>query len=75
MLRISFASFTASGIYSIPITFWQYLEIKFAIVPIPVYRSYTISLPFRLEKFKTTLYNVKVYVALGWKNDLGPILN
>ena len=45
ILELTFASSIASGTYSMPITRLACFATKLAIVPVPVYKSYTVSFP------------------------------
>ena len=55
--ELTFASSMASGTYSTPITLLQFRAMKLAMVPVPVYRSYTSSLPVSPAKLRATLYS------------------
>ena len=56
----SFASFIASSTISIPITFLACLDIKLVIVPVPQYKSSTISSFFSLANLIAVSYNISV---------------
>ena len=56
-IAFSFAAIIASGTASIPTTFLAFLAINKAIVPVPVYKSYTISLLLKSLTSRTILYN------------------
>ena len=48
----------ASGTLSIPTTLAAFLAINWAMVPVPVYKSYTTSLPLRPANSRVNLYKV-----------------
>src|SRR5574344_822701 len=52
--EFTFASSIASGTYSMPTTLLALRATKLAIVPVPVYRSYTVSLPVSWAKSRAT---------------------
>ena len=49
------ASSIASGTYSMPMTWRACFDTKLAMVPVPVYKSYTSSLPVSFAKLRATL--------------------
>ena len=57
----SSAALTASLTHSIPITFFACSEMNIEIVPIPEYKSYTISLDLTSANFLTILYSSFVW--------------
>ena len=61
-----FASSIASGRYSIPITFFDLEATKHAIVPVPVYKSYTNSFPVKPAKSLVIMYNSYACSELVW---------
>ena len=60
IFAFSFASSIACSTVSIPYNFLTFLEAKIPIVPIPQYKSYTVSLPVNPSYSTALLYNFSV---------------
>ena len=69
LLAFSLASWMAWGTISAPITFAALRERAMEMVPMPQYRSSTVSLPVRAAKSRATAYSRSVCAWLIWKKD------
>src|SRR5699024_3793716 len=69
------ASLIASSTTSIPYTFFALSDIHSDMVPIPQYKSYTISFLFKSEYSISLSYIAFACILFTWKKELGDILN